>query len=250
MAVNIEKAIDYMYELKSKGITYSMTGSRTGEDGTGDCSGTIYTGLRKGGATNAGWVLNTDSMHTWLEKNRFKLIADNETWDAKRGDITIFGKRGSSGGTAGHVVLWISNSQYIHCTWKNYQDHGIRVDYDKNNMGLYNMMYYTYRIDGKAPKPSKSPKKPVSKPVQKSNDGWTTKKGKFKTGTSIWLRKGASTSSGKISLIESGQFISYNAYKHSGGYMWIRQPRAGSTYGYMAVGKSSRGKLTESWGVM
>lgn len=96
--VNIETAIANMYALKAAKIRYSMNGSRTGADGTGDCSGTIYDSLRKGGASNAGWVLNTDSMHDWLVKNDFKLIAQNNEWTAKRGDIVIFGKKGASGG--------------------------------------------------------------------------------------------------------------------------------------------------------
>lgn len=116
MKVNVETAIKYMEELKRKNISYSMTGSRTGSDGTGDCSGTIYQGLRNGGMPDAGWILNTDSMHSWLEKNNWKQIANQTDWQAKRGDITIFGKRGASGGAAGHIVLWISNTQFIHCT--------------------------------------------------------------------------------------------------------------------------------------
>ncbi|MDQ6113110.1 peptidoglycan amidohydrolase family protein [Enterococcus gallinarum] len=43
-----------------------MSDSRTGTDGTADCSRAIYVCLRKAGASNAGWVLNTDSMHSWL----------------------------------------------------------------------------------------------------------------------------------------------------------------------------------------
>ena len=38
--INMETAIANMYALKARGITYSMNYSRTGADGTGDCSGT------------------------------------------------------------------------------------------------------------------------------------------------------------------------------------------------------------------
>lgn len=98
MSINMETAIANMYALKAKGIRYSMNYGRIGEDGTGDCSGTVYNSLRKAGATNAGWVLNTDSMHSWLVTNGFKLIAQNQDWTAKRGDIVIFGLKGASGG--------------------------------------------------------------------------------------------------------------------------------------------------------
>lgn len=150
MGVNIETAINYMYSLKERGISYSMNGSRTGSDGTGDCSGTIYQGLRNAGMPDAGWVLNTDSMHSWFEKNNWKQIANQTEWTAKRGDVTIFGRRGASGGAAGHVVLWISNTQFIHCTWNSDYDNGIRVDYETNKMFLYDMMWYTYRYNGLA----------------------------------------------------------------------------------------------------
>ncbi|XBG73370.1 hypothetical protein V4S28_01720 [Enterococcus cecorum] len=45
--INMDTAIDYMYGLKAKNIRYSMDYSRTGVDGTGDCSGTVYASLRK-----------------------------------------------------------------------------------------------------------------------------------------------------------------------------------------------------------
>lgn len=49
MAVNVETAIKYMESLRARNISYNMTGSRTGADGTGDCSGTIYQGLLNAG---------------------------------------------------------------------------------------------------------------------------------------------------------------------------------------------------------
>ncbi|MCD5001170.1 C40 family peptidase [Enterococcus saccharolyticus] len=147
MSVNIETVIKYMYDLRARGIRYSMTGSRTGKDGTGDCSGTIYQGLRNGGATNAGWVLNTDSMHSWLVKNGFDLIAQNKEWTAKRGDIVIFGLKGQSGGAAGHVVIFISNTQIIHCTYKSATANGVYVDNEATTCP-YDMGWYVYRQKG------------------------------------------------------------------------------------------------------
>lgn len=145
MSINIEIAIKYMYDLRLKNIRYSMVGSRTGADRTGDCSGTIYQGLRNAGATNAGWVLNTDSMHGWLAQNDFERIAENQEWDAKRGDIVIFGKKGASGGTAGHVVLFINKRQIIHCTYKTATANGIYVD-DEATTCPYSMGWYVYRL--------------------------------------------------------------------------------------------------------
>ena len=45
--IDMDTAIDYMYGLRAKNIRYSMDYSRTGADGTGDCSGTVYAALRK-----------------------------------------------------------------------------------------------------------------------------------------------------------------------------------------------------------
>lgn len=156
VAVNMETAINNMYALKNRGIKYSMNGSRTGADGTGDCSGTIYDSMRKGGATNAGWVLNTDSMHSWLVTNGFKLIAQNKEWTAQRGDVVIFGLKGASGGSAGHVVIFISNTQIIHCTWKSASANGVYVDNEATTCP-YSMGWYVYRQSGGSTTPTPTP---------------------------------------------------------------------------------------------
>ena len=147
MAINMETAINNMYALKNRGITYSMTGARTGADGTGDCSGTVYDSLRKAGASDAGWVLNTDSLHNWLVQNTFECIATNKEWTAKRGDVVIFGPKGASGGSAGHVVIFISNTQVIHCTYKSASANGIYVDNEAAGCP-YSMGWYVYRLKG------------------------------------------------------------------------------------------------------
>lgn len=171
MAVNIETAIKYMYDLKAKNIRYSMTGSRTGSDGTGDCSGTIYEGLRRGGATDTGWVLNTDSMHSWLVANGFSLIAENQEWSAKRGDIVIFGLKGASGGAAGHVVIFISNTQIIHCTWKSEWANGVYVDNEATTCP-YSMGWYVYRQKTSTPAPTPKPSQPkISQGIAKPGKG-------------------------------------------------------------------------------
>lgn len=146
MAVNIEAAIAYMYKLRSQGVTYSMYGSRTGTDGTADCSGAVYAALRAGGASNAGWVLNTESMHNWLVANGFMRVADNSEWTAQRGDVFIWGKQGQSGGAGGHTGIFVDGSNIIHC---NYGNNGVTV----NNHDAYwaadgGPYFYAYRYAG------------------------------------------------------------------------------------------------------
>ena len=249
--INIKKAIQEMYNLKNKGVRYSMTGKRDGSDGTADCSGAIYHSLRVAGASNAGWVLNTDSLHSWLEKNGFKLIAHNSNWNAKRGDITIFGVRGGSAGSAGHVILWISNTHFIHCTWKTPSRNGVFVD--NESYAPYAMQWYTYRLTGGSGKQSSS--------KQSSNTSsyygkFHNENGNFKITVSdgIALRTQPSTSKGKrIAYLPKGSVIKYDAFLvDMNGYVWIRQKRS-NWYAYMATGKTKNGKRVSgadgNWGV-
>lgn len=143
--MNIEKAINRGLELKNKGIKYSMYGSRTGKDGTADCSGFIYECLISGGAKPLNYVPNTDSLHSFLLNNGFKLIAESSEWQAKRGDIVIFGKKGQSGGANGHVVMFIEQYKVIHCTYKNENVNGIYIESD-NVACPYNWVFYVYRL--------------------------------------------------------------------------------------------------------
>jgi catechol 2,3-dioxygenase-like lactoylglutathione lyase family enzyme len=162
MAINIEAAINYMYGLQAKGVTYSMYGSRTGADGTADCSGSVYSAIRHGGGSNAGYVLSTETLHGWLVANGYKLIAENTSWDAKRGDVTIWGRRGASAGAGGHVGIWIDNQNWIECTaWRN----GVIVyNHDARWAMAGSPYFYTYRYTGtqqSAPQPVRVEDNPI-----------------------------------------------------------------------------------------
>lgn len=153
MTISTNKAIEYMQQLKTNGVKYSMDGSRTGADGTADCSGAVYASLRAAGASNAGWVLNTESMHDWLVANGFTCIAYNANWQAKRGDIFIWGQRGASAGAGGHTGLFVDNNNIIHC---NYSNNGVTVnDYYKFWQADGYPVYYIYRLKNTVPEPSK-----------------------------------------------------------------------------------------------
>lgn len=153
MTININKAIEYMQQLKANGVRYSMAGSRTGADGTADCSGAVYASLRTAGASNAGWVLNTESMHDWLIANGFTCIARNTDWQAQRGDVFIWGQRGASAGAGGHTGIFVDNNSIIHC---NYSNNGITVnDYYKYWQADGFPYYYIYRLKKAAPEPQK-----------------------------------------------------------------------------------------------
>ena len=121
MAVNMEQAIAWMEARRGK-VTYSMD-YRNGPNSY-DCSSAVYFALMSAGASSAGWAVNTEYMHDWLIKNGYQLIAENVDWNAVRGDIAIWGKRGHSSGAGGHVVMFTDPDNIIHC---NYAHNGITV---------------------------------------------------------------------------------------------------------------------------
>lgn len=102
MSVDINKVIAWFDNHMGK-ITYSMTGSRNGSDGTGDCSGTMTQALYEAGANKPAYLYSTETIHPYLINNGFSLYAENKPWTAKRGDIVVMGKRGESAGAFGHI---------------------------------------------------------------------------------------------------------------------------------------------------
>lgn len=117
--VNTDQVINWFYDHQGK-LTYSMTGSRNGADGTADCSGAMTEALYEAGASKPAYLYNTDSLHGYLEQNGYQLISTNTPWDAQRGDIVIWGQQGASGGSAGHVQIIVSNDPNARAISVNY----------------------------------------------------------------------------------------------------------------------------------
>lgn len=141
MGINIENAIAWMNARKGR-VSYSME-YRDGEDSY-DCSSAIYYALRSGGAVSAGWAVNTEYEHDWLIKNGYELISENQPWDAKRGDIFIWGRRGYSSGAGGHTGMFVDSDNIIHC---NYARNGITVnDHDDIWYSAGQPYFYAYRL--------------------------------------------------------------------------------------------------------
>lgn len=237
--IDINKAIDYMYQLKNRGITYSMNGSRIGTDGTADCSGAVYISLVKGGATKYSYPVNTESEHAWLIANGFELIAFNKEWNMQRGDVLIFGIKGQSAGAGGHTAIAVDHNNVIHC---NYAHNGVTVNPETTMP--YSMGWYVYRQKASKPTP-----KPQAKPQpQPTGINWISEKWHFTTNTSIYLRTAPNVKSPSIVLLGSGSYIKYDAYCYKDGYVWLRQPRADGTYGYLASGECVGNRRTSYWG--
>ena len=236
--IDINKAIDYMYQLKNRGITYSMSGSRIGTDGTADCSGAVYISLVKGGAKPHSYPVNTESEHAWLIANGFELIAFNKSWNMQRGDVLIFGLKGQSAGAGGHTAIAVDHNNVIHC---NYAHNGVTVNPETTMP--YNMGWYVYRYKG-----AKPTSQPQAKPQpQPTGIQWISEKWHFTLSERIKLRTAPNTSATIIAELQPGNVVKYDAYCYSGGYVWIRQKR-GNSYGYLATGQCVGNKRTSYWG--
>ena len=232
--MNFNTMVDTGKSMMNRGVKYSMNGSRTGADGTADCSGFVYKCLTSGGVKPMSWIPNTDSMHSWLESNGYKLVTHNGSWNAKQGDVTIFGLKGLSGGANGHVILWLNDREFIHCTYKNAYNNGVYIENESN--APYNMgHWYTYRYMGSVETPT-----PVS--------GWVEEKWRFRLTQAINLKTQPDTASKTIATLPVASIVKYDSYKvDTNGYVWIRQPR-NFGYGYLPTGISKNGKRISTWG--
>ncbi|HEL2736642.1 TPA: glucosaminidase domain-containing protein [Streptococcus suis] len=149
MTINIETAIRWMTDRVGL-VKYSMD-YRNGPNSF-DCSSSVYYALMAGGAISAGWAVNTEYEHDWLIRNGYKLICENGRFDAQRGDVFIWGRRGQSSGAGGHTGIFIDPDNIIHC---NYARNGITVDNYNQTAAASGWMYcYVYRL---ANQPTTSP---------------------------------------------------------------------------------------------
>lgn len=150
--VDTNHMIDWMRSKEGQ-ITYSMYGSRNGDDGTADCSGFITQAMRNSGASPYSYLYSTETIHDYLKANGFKLIVENSPkgWDAKRGDIVVWGKKGFSSGAGGHIGIMTSsedNPSYISCCYLTRGQKGTAVQEVRYNQFAERddyPYYYVYR---------------------------------------------------------------------------------------------------------
>ena len=162
MTINTENAIAWMKARQGR-VSYSME-ERDGDDSY-DCSSSVYYALRSAGAVSAGWAVNTEYEHQWLINNGYTLISENTPWDAQRGDVFIWGRKGASAGAGGHTGIFIDSDNIIHC---NYRYDGISVN-DHDDIWIYagRPYYYIYRLTN----PNAQPETP-KKGWQKDDKGY------------------------------------------------------------------------------
>lgn len=129
-------------------VTYSMT-NRWGANSY-DCSSSIYYALKEAGIFPQNLPIgNTETLFNDLPKYGFTKVAEGENvdYDAKAGDIFIWGRRGYTLGAGGHTGVLTSDHTMIHC---NYGFNGI-TENDYNYIWNYNDRPYEtfYRYTGK-----------------------------------------------------------------------------------------------------
>ena len=128
-------------------VTYSMT-NRWGANSY-DCSSSIYYALKEAGIFPQNLPIgNTETLFNDLPKYGFTKVAEGENvdYDAKAGDIFIWGRRGHTLGAGGHTGVLTSDHTMIHC---NYGFNGI-TENDYNYIWNYNDRPYEtfYRYTG------------------------------------------------------------------------------------------------------
>lgn len=138
-------------------------------------------------------------------------------------------------------------------TWQwtsTFAVYGCKIDMSYDFKG-----YYTKPLGSSStPEPSK-PVEIKPQPIPNSwkdelGVTWYKEDGKFTVTApeGIVLRWGATTKSTKIAVLPKGSVVKYDAFCHSGGYVWIRQPRGNGQHGYLPTGESKNGKRISYWG--
>ncbi len=227
MGLNLETAIAWMRARKGQ-VSYSMD-DRNGPDSY-DCSSSIYYALLSGGAVSAGWAVNTEYEHNWLINNGYELISENTPWDAQRGDVFIWGRKGASAGAGGHTGIFIDEDNIIHC---NYRYDGISVN-DHDDIWVYagRPYYYIYRLTN----PNAQPEAP-KKGWQKDDNGyWYARaNGSYPKGEFEYIDENKSW----FYFDESGYMYSDKWFKHTDGHWYYFDKD-----GYMAT---SWKKINGKW---
>ena len=115
MTIDLNSVVNW-FDARKGLLTYSMTGSRNGADGTADCSGSITQALRDAGATAYAYLYSTVTLGSYLSANGFTRISENQSWDAQRGDVVLMSWGPGmqySGGAGGHVGVMKDHDTFI-----------------------------------------------------------------------------------------------------------------------------------------
>ena len=79
--LNVDALVNW-FEFRKGKLTYSMNGSRNGNDGTADCSGSVSQALKEAGIPIQG-LPSTVYLGKQLADNGFTRISKNQDWNAR-----------------------------------------------------------------------------------------------------------------------------------------------------------------------
>lgn len=100
-----QRVINWFLAREGK-LTYSMYGSRTGADGTADCSGSMTQAVWSAGGHTPAHTYSTLDLGNYLLQNGYYLAGRGRgVQNVQYGDIVIWGNPGASAGGAGHTVV-------------------------------------------------------------------------------------------------------------------------------------------------
>lgn len=123
MEDKINLALDVLinwFQCRLGKVTYSME-SRYGPNSY-DCSSAMYYALNESGFLPLGTMGNTETLFNHLEAHGWTQLNDSFY---QKGDIFIWGVRGSTSGSAGHTGVFIDSENIIHC---NFTANGISIN--------------------------------------------------------------------------------------------------------------------------
>lgn len=146
-SIDTDKAIKW-YKDKLGKVKYSRD-ARTGPDSY-DHSSALYYALVDGGAKESSSPVDTDSEHDWLKDNGYELVYEG-AWSSKddvqnreKGDVIIWGTKGSSSGDKGQTMLVEDKENIIQCSpstdgiaENNYGQYRDRITMDYGKVYVY-----------------------------------------------------------------------------------------------------------------
>jgi len=146
-SIDTDKAIKW-YKDKLGKVKYSRD-ARTGPDSY-DHSSALYYALVDGGAKESSSPVDTDSEHDWLKGNGYELVYEG-AWSSKddvqnreKGDVIIWGTKGSSSGDKGQTMLVEDKENIIQCSpstdgiaENNYGQYRDRITMDYGKVYVY-----------------------------------------------------------------------------------------------------------------
>ena len=118
-----ERVLEWFYDRIGH-LTYSMSGSRNGSDGTADCSGSMTQAIADAGGARPAYLYNTETLHNYLLASGYHLVTENGSFTPQWGDVIIWGKRGSSSGAAGHTLVITNDGPNANCISTCYYTNG------------------------------------------------------------------------------------------------------------------------------